>query len=267
MRWGRRREVERDRRRRGCSREKKKEKREERRGRKGAEEEETVFLKLCPLPTIVDARLREALDFFFNCSISQRPLKLLLLSFLSFSTRESNKRTLKLSLGGIGASTAAAAGAAARGGMPDEVVLLCGAEEASGAAGALAAMLLLSAEATFLPAALAGEGCGEGERDGETGAAGSLAGQSGRIGEREARETVSSIPLLLGSREVKKIKGKSFEGEYDWTNIYKIIKVGNCIIIYKDRIIGNFIPINSFNSKEDYQLFWEYAKQNNVTVK
>ena len=69
------------------------------------------------------------------------------------------------------------------------------------------------------------------------------------------------------TQEKIKIKGKSFEGEYDWTNIYKIIKVGNCIIIYKDRIIGNFIPINSFNSKEDYQLFWEYAKQNNVTVK
>ena len=69
------------------------------------------------------------------------------------------------------------------------------------------------------------------------------------------------------SDEKIKIKGKSFEGEYDWSNVYKIIKVSDWIIIYKDRIIGNFIPINSFNNKEDYQFFWDYAKKNNVKLK
>ena len=101
--------------------------------------------------------------------------------------------------------------------MPDELLLLGGggaAEEASGAgaaaAAARAAMLLLSAEATFLPAARAGEGCGEGDRDGEAGAAGSLAGQSGRIGggEREKEKTVflllNFLPRLSREREMKK---------------------------------------------------------------
>ena len=90
-----------------------------------------------------------------------------------------------MSLGGIGASLAAGG----RGGRPG-AWLLGAALEASGAAADEAfamAMLFLSADATFLPAALVGDGCGEGERDGEraegaAAAAGSLAGQSGRMG-------------------------------------------------------------------------------------
>ena len=172
-------------------------------------EEEKPFFSLSSISLSLFSDLCRAIEralsiFGFNCStqFSASSLNLLLLAFLSFLKRESNQRTLKLSLGGIGASPAAAG--AARGGMP---VLLGGAaaEEASGgaAAAARAAMLLLSAEATFLPAARAGEGCGEGDRDGEAGAAGSLAGQSGRIGERKREKRNRFLPSIssLGRRE------------------------------------------------------------------
>jgi hypothetical protein len=140
----------------------------------------------------------ERLASFLNCSHSFSQAPVCFFSLFYPSREAVANRTLKLSLGGIGASLAAAA-AGARGGMPeDELLLGAAATEASGAAAFacdFAAMPLLSAEATFLPAARAGEGWGEGERGGEADAAGSLAGQSGRIGGREAgkkRETAPS---------------------------------------------------------------------------
>lgn len=64
-----------------------------------------------------------------------------------------------------------------------------------------------------------------------------------------------------------KIKGKSFESEYDWTNIYQIKRVGDWILIYKDRIICNFIPLYAFASSADYDLFLDYMHKNNVKIK
>lgn len=163
--------------------------REGRRKKKRSKEEGRNRFSFSLSPTIVVARLRALLDFY---SIQLLPSFSAPASFFLPSFNQA--RTLKLSLGGIGASLLlAAAAGAARGGRPDEELLLGAEEEASGGASAdaagFAAMLLLSAEATFLPAARAGEGCGEGERGGDDDAVGSLAGQSGRIGEeREARK-------------------------------------------------------------------------------
>lgn len=67
--------------------------------------------------------------------------------------------------------------------------------------------LLLSADATFLPAALVGEGCGEGERDGERAegaAAGSLAGQSGRISKRKRFPIGFFLLFLVENEKAKK---------------------------------------------------------------
>ena len=68
------------------------------------------------------------------------------------------------------------------------------------------------------------------------------------------------------SEEKIKFKGKSFGAEYSWSNIFKIKKVSNWVIIYQSKAIANFIPIESFRSNEDVNLFWEYAKMNNVKV-
>lgn len=69
------------------------------------------------------------------------------------------------------------------------------------------------------------------------------------------------------SEEKVKIKGKSFESEYNWSNVYKIKKIKNWTIIYQDRIIANFIPMKSFKTHEDIELFWEYVRRNNVRLK
>ena len=75
-------------------------------------------------------------------------------------------------------------------------------------------------------------------------------------------------PVLWTITESRiKLKGLTFETEYEWSNIYQIVKLKNWTLIYKDTIVCNIIPNRSFLSTSDYEKFWELVKANQVKIK
>lgn len=46
------------------------------------------------------------------------------------------------------------------------------------------------------------------------------------------------------------VKGKSFESELSWSNMYKIVETKEYFVFYQNNVVANLVPKKSFDSKE-----------------
>ena len=69
------------------------------------------------------------------------------------------------------------------------------------------------------------------------------------------------------SEQQIRIVGSSFEDEYGWEEISKISISKHWVLIYRQDVLANYIPVKGFKSDKDLQQFRQWAVMQGVQIK